>query len=414
MSIGFYLIVFLCVLVFIFGLYFHNGDWLNPLTANVFLITGTFTIASYLAVLSFTELNEVSAEHINYVFFISSLYLVFILAGYSLRRNLVRIFIYHWFDVFASNKETHKSTIFYITALLLFSVLSYMALMYSSGVGLLWIQDTRSAYQLHRSGVGHWWLIYQWLLMAAFLKILFLTRVKRLPYKWLILYSLFFMIGMYFSGSKSSVLSVFIVSFLYAHYFIKKISITFASLVAIIIIMIFLLLLVTSGAYESIIMAPAYFIDYFYNAAEMLYRFEEIGFRYGEGWLTSLWFYVPRGFYSEKPYEYGLTLIHKILFPGMAEQGATPGIISWALSYLDFGVIGVALEGFIVGSFQRAIYVKFLERKNIGLFIIMVSSCYVGMFSYATPVIYIAIAVILNGFIKLRISSQLSLTQGVK
>jgi oligosaccharide repeat unit polymerase len=413
MHIGFYLIIFLCISVFIFGIYIHDGEWLNPLTASVLLTTGVFTILSYVVGVFFLESGEVDVDYINYVLFISSVYLTFIFIGYALRNNIINIYIYRGLAIFESKRDVRKSK-FFIGFMLLLSILSYVALMYASGVGLLWIKDTRSAYQLHRSGVGHWWLIYQWLLMAAFLGILFLKRRQRISYKWLLSYSLFIMAGMYLSGSKSAVLSVFIISVLYAHYFIKKISLTLATLSVVLIVMWFILLLVISGSYENIFMAPAYFVDYFYNAVELINRFDEVGFRYGEGWLTSLWFYVPRGFYLEKPYEYGLTLIHKILFPGMTEQGATPGFSPWALSYLDFGLIGVALEGFLIGSFQRAIYMRFLEQKNIGLFILMVSACYTVIFSYATPIIYLIIALILNGFFNFRVSRLIALDRDVQ
>ena len=128
-------------------------------------------------------------------------------------------------------------------------------------------------------------------------------------------------------------------------------------------------------------------------------QIEEIGHRFGEGYLTSLWFYVPRALFQDKPFEYGVTLIHQSLFPGMAEQSFTPGILPWGLSYLDFGVFGVAIEGLLIGSFQRAVYLRFMMQKSMVMFIIMISTCYVPVFVYATLPIYLLIALLL-GFLK--------------
>ena len=69
--------------------------------------------------------------------------------------------------------------------------------------------------------------------------------------------------------------------------------------------------LVISGLYDNVAAAGAYFVDYFYFAAYFLSRIDEIGHRFGEGWFTSFWFYVPQAVFLDKPFEYGLTLIHQ-------------------------------------------------------------------------------------------------------
>jgi hypothetical protein len=93
----------------------------------------------------------------------------------------------------------------------------------------------------------------------------------------------------------------------------------------------------------------------------------------------------------------------------MAEQSFTPGILPWALSYLDFGVVGVTIEGFIIGSFQRAVYVRFIMKKNMAMFAIMISACYAPVFVYATPIIYLIIGLLLS-YLKNRFPSKISLS----
>lgn len=394
---SFYFLMLLCVYVFIKGRRLHKGDWINPLSATVLLTIGVFTVVSYFTVLAFVEPDANAGEYFGNVLWTSSVYLFAIYVGYSLRENPARLFIYRLLSIFNSRQEPKNTSVNLIVALLMGAALSYVALMVTSGVGLLWITDTRTAYQLHRAGVGHWWLIYQWLLMAAFVMTLFLRRNEPLSYLRLFLYTSIFAILSYFSGSKAAVLAVLVIAILYLHYFVRKISLAMASLAVLSAIILFFTHLVTSGVYESAGAAVAYFVDYFYVTAEFFSRMDEIGHRFGEGWLTSFWFYVPRAVFPDKPFEYGVVLINQVLFPGMAEQGATPGIEPWALSYLDFGVIGVAFEGFLIGSFQRAVYMRFMAQKNnIAMFIIFISACYIPVLAYATPILYLTIALFLG------------------
>jgi len=92
-------------------------------------------------------------------------------------------------------------------------------------------------------------------------------------------------------------------------------------------------------------------------------------FRYGVASLSDLWFYVPRVLYPAKPFEYGLSLIYQILFPGMTELGHTPGILPWSLAYLDFGVLGVFVCGVFSGFLKRLSYDFFL-RVRIPFFLL--------------------------------------------
>jgi oligosaccharide repeat unit polymerase len=396
LKLAVFVLLSLCLFIFIRGKRLHCGDWLNPLSATLFLTIGLFTLGSLVAALEFADADDQTGRAFAWVIWVSSIHLVAIYLGYTTKSNPVRHFLYLSLSVFSSNFKTPIKSYSVIILFLFAALLSYIALMVTSGVGLLWITDTRTAYQLNRVGAGHWWLIYQWLIMAAFFLSLFGHRQKLLsPFK-LFLMTLIFATLLYFSGSKGSVMSTLLLAFLYLHYFLKKISITKAFFTILGAIVIFLAQLVISGSYENLTGAFAYFVDYFYTTAQFMAQIDDIGYRYGQGWLSSLWFYVPRALFQDKPYEYGLTLIHQVLFPGMAEQSYTPGILFWSLSYLDFGVLGVAIEGFIIGSFQRAVFVRFLMNKNVATFVLLISVCYVPVFPYSTPIIYITIALLLG------------------
>jgi hypothetical protein len=163
-------------------------------------------------------------------------------------------------------------------------------------------------------------------------------------------------------------------------------------------------LLVAQGAYADLLEALDYFKDYVATTASFLGRFDEFGFRFGSASLSDLWFYVPRSIYPAKPFEYGLSLIHQVLFPGMAELGNTPGILPWALPYLDFGTFGVFASGVIGGMFKRLAYEFFLERRNsIFAFVLVMQLALFPIFIYANLPLSILIAFLLARYARLRI-----------
>lgn len=393
---SFYALLLLCVGVFVLARRMHGGDWLNPMSAFVFLTIGVFTGISYLSVIAFSDQDAAAQPFFGATLQMSFIYLLTTCFGYSWTGNPVRRLASRFLRRIIPSRQPSRVRRPFVAALLAGAALSFALLMVSSGVGTLWLTDTREAYQLYRRGVGHWWLMYQWFVMAAFFAMLALRRDVPPTHGRLLATTVVFAALLYFSGSKSAVLSVLIVAMLYAHYFIAPIRASSALLFAVLAVTLFLVQLVVAGVYGDLISAGTYFVDYFFYGAEFLSRSDEIGHRYGAGWLSSLWFYVPRALYPGKPYEYGLTLIHQKLFPGMAEDGTTPGMMVWALSYLDFGAFGVAMEGFVLGSFQRAVFLNFRRRRGIAMFTVLLSACYVPIFPYATPVLYLTIASLLG------------------
>jgi oligosaccharide repeat unit polymerase len=258
-----------------------------------------------------------------------------------------------------------------IWALLLF-VPSYVALMVASGAGLLWVTSTREAYQFHRAGVGVLWAMSESLLMMSFCGFLIRqqTRVR------VMLCCFCFAGAAYFLGSKGYMLIYFVLGLFYIQHRLKPLSAIALSLAALSAVSLHFGLQALQGTASDVQDAILYF-DYFSNTAMFLKHFGEFGHTWGGTLLGDLWFYVPRFLYRAKPFAYGSALIMDHFNPGMAELGGTPGVLSWAGSYLDFGVIGVILQGFFVGFTLKAGYELFLG-SNAAVTLIVFSQIVLG------------------------------------
>lgn len=116
---------------------------------------------------------------------------------------------------------------------------------------------------------------------------------------------------------------------------------------------------------------------------------------------------MPRALYPDKPYEYGMTLIHQVLFPKMAETGNTPGILGWAMSYLDFGIAGVFASGFWGGIWQRVAYEHFLNhRQSFFAFLFMMQFSLWAPLPFATIEITIVLALVLSLYFRLVLGNR--------
>ncbi len=280
-------------------------------------------------------------------------------------------------------------------------LLAFVALMVASGAGTLWITNPRMAYQNFRSGSGLLFLLVQWISISGLLIFLFgraqniLSSLKAL--------AIYVPIAS-FTGSKAAIISGLVLWSSFCNFSIRRIPVVWFLAAIALFVPLMLSLLVAQGAYGDLFEALDYFKDYVATTATFLGRFDEFGLRYGTASLSDLWFYVPRSIYPAKPIEYGLTLIHKVLFPGMAELGHTPGILPWSLSYLDFGTLGVFVSGVIGGLVKRLAYEYFLERSNsIFAFVLVMQLALFPIFIYANLPLSILIAFLLARYARLRI-----------
>jgi len=285
--------------------------------------------------------------------------------------------------------------------LIMIALILFFLLMQGSGAGMLWITDPRQAYQSYRMGVGLNFVMVQWALLLSLVYYLWARKPRLVG---VVFWVFVFSFAAYFTGSKASILSGVVVAGVYYYYCVRTIPTVLILSAPFLLIGVFLLLLLFQGSYSDFSSAISYFKDYTQTTATFLVRFDEFGLHWGSGMLSDLWFYVPRTLYPDKPFEYGVILIHKVLFPGAAAQGHTPGVLPWALSYLDFGVVGVFFSGLLSGFISRGAYESFLaNRSNILAFILMIQLAILPVFIYATLPMIIVIAVFLALFMRKKI-----------
>lgn len=335
---------------------------LNPLTMFAVTEIGLFTIFSGIVAVSIADSGDIPAAMIDTasisLIYLGATTLPFFFRGAGLSNLFGKgMGLLKLSSDSLARRFSHTKFIILLSA----TAVSFIALAYLGGGGLLWLTDTREAYQNHRAGAGPFFALTQWLLTFALLYQIWTRKPRSLK---LILILFLFCFAMYFLGSKNNILTLLVIGIAYYNFYVKRISP--ATLLALIVLMVLTVLglLIIQGSYSSLLEGLLYFQDYFNTTAQFISRFDEFGFRYGQGWLSSLWFYVPRGLYSDKPYEYGFTLIHEVLFPGAAELGHTPGLLSWSLAYLDYGVVGVLVYGLVFGIWQKMAYEYFLGHKR--------------------------------------------------
>jgi oligosaccharide repeat unit polymerase len=268
------------------------------------------------------------------------------------------------------------------TSLLAGAALSFAALAVAGGGRSLWLRDPRSAYLFYRQGAGQFWLLMGWFLITALLYYIWSRRPRGLH---LVAVAALFVVPAYFTGSKAVILSVLVLCLTYYNFLIRPLPTPTLVAAGITVPLAFVALLFLQGSFSSAAEVGKYF-EHFDVTAQFLSRFDEFGFQYGRGWLSTFWFYVPRALYPDKPLEYGFTLLQKRLYPGAFEAGYAPGFLSWSLDYLDFGVIGVFLGGAATGLLKRAAYENFLaNRQNMVAFLMMMQLSLWAVLSFMTP-----------------------------
>jgi len=285
------------------------------------------------------------------------------------------------------------------TLLLILAVGTFVALAVFGGGGTLWLTNTREAYISYRAGVGVFFALTHWLVSFALLYYLWARRPQGLN---LILVLASFCAAAYFLGSKYNILTLVLIGIFYYNFKVKHIPFLVLVWSTPVMLLGLIGLLVAYGSYGEIIQAIVYFRDYFDTTTRMIARFDEFGFYYGRGWLSSFWAYVPRGIYPDKPFEYGQGLIHQVLFPGAAARGHTAGLLRWSLAYLDFGVVGVFAYGLWNGIWQRMTYEYFLRnRHEFFAFVFMMQFAIWPIFTFAPLALLIVLSIGQSIFLRL-------------
>lgn len=375
---------------------------LNPLTFFSIIQMGLITLTSGLIAYRYLPWADYPPEALTETALVALAYLAGNIAAYLFLGHFpVRLFgwlmgVLH----LGSERIATRFSVFKFLVLLGCAAGSFAALAVVGGGGMRWLTDTREVYITHRAGAGPFFAAMHWFLVFALLYYLWARRPRGIR---LIVVTCLFALAAYFSGSKNNILTMLVIGVVYYNFCVRQIPLIGYLVFMGIILSLFSRLLVIHGMQGNVIEAfGSYFLDYFHTTAQFLWRFDEFGYRYGSASVSELWFYVPRGLFPAKPYEYGLTLVHQVLFPGMAETGNTPGILTWATAYLDFGVFGVFVSGILSGFWQRAAFEYFLKRRQSFIaFLLMMQFALLAPLPFATAGMTFMLAIGLGIYFRL-------------
>lgn len=196
----------------------------------------------------------------------------------------------------------------FTVALLAGAGLFFGLLIQDSSAGLMWLNDSRTAYMFGRSGTGHWYVLSQTCLLLAYLTWLYYGRPKNRIV--LLGGTLACVAAMSYFGSKAAMVAVIVSGGVYFNYFVRTFSWGEIALAAGFGVPVVLVSPWLQGNFDSLKETLQYY-DYFDNAARYVGRDDQFRPQYGGSFLSSLWEYVPRGLVPDKPYVYGTIAVNE-------------------------------------------------------------------------------------------------------
>jgi oligosaccharide repeat unit polymerase len=261
----------------------------------------------------------------------------------------------------------------------------------SSSFGIInWLKNPREGYQYHRTGLGYLYLFSIVTLSTSFTLMTLSTKKS----KSIISVSLCYIFMAYFMGSKGYILlltqyALTVLWFVRYKYLNRLIMIFIPLAFSIMLLNFFITAKVDSVDFNE---ALSYFDHYQHSA----WYFEEyfkgnIPLYNGEILLSSFWGYLPRAFFENKPFVYGITTINELFWPGFAEATNTPAFGGVVDSFVDFGVFGVVFYSlFNVGTIFSTI-LTYLLYKNVKKENIMQNPKYFYLFMwFFTPALVVS------------------------
>lgn len=339
------------------------GGPLNPLTIFAIKEGLIFTVFSGVVAIFVDPFQQIRPDAAVHAAALASVFMAGVVAAFLGRATLARrayggllAMLYLDSPLYARRFAGVRAVFLVLTAAVAMAALAVVG-----GGGMLWLTESRTAYQFFRSGAGPFFSAYEWALNFALLYVLWSVRPRLTGTSITVL---FFAGLMYFSGSKSFVLLTLVIGVSYYHFFVRRIPAIALALVFPLLAVGALGLQLAQGTAQDLLGTVLYFRDYFAFSAIFLERFDEFQHTYGATALSDLWSFVPRGLYPSKPYVYGVIGILDVLSPGLAERGHTAGILPWTAAYLDLGTLGVFLSGFFAGLVRRVAFEHFLEHRS--------------------------------------------------
>ncbi len=300
----------------------------------------------------FTQNDSLSADFKKYIFFLVSLQVIYIF----LNLFFIRIFKLHKkyeknkTELVLNNKKALKYCAFFCYSFFLIWVF------YTQGLSII---DPRRAYIELRVGAGYLW-VFGMLSSSLFLCVKIASKNLK------IFETIFHFFIIYTYGSKGLLLASttalllsrdfkqsFVKSRIYS--LIKK----YRKIIYIIILISFIVIFLRLYGYSFSIIGSKEilkFTSYFSsinNANRAINSREELSEIIGKIHITSLWNYIPRSIFPNKPFAYGNVLINEHFFPGLSELGHTAPFGPYIRDYL------IGIWGYFPAVFNFT---------NIGLF----------------------------------------------
>lgn len=350
MEIFFSLNIFLAVVVLFWPAWFSRFmiglGWVNPLTILLALMIPVHVMKLFGGPLVLLEDGLFDSGY-QFAVLMSNIYTVAQMVSVVIFYRLFRLTRFDrylpWRSVDLRPVELRRGA----RACFAVFVLSFLFLA-SAEFGLInWLANPREGYQLYRTGQGHWYALAVSFLSVSYL-LSFLARPRPGP---LLASTVIHLAGAYLLGSKGNMLALFgsalvFLWFLRWRHLGKLLLLGTPLIFAMLLVNLYLAL---SDGFD--LQAVFEYFDYYLNAAYyyQAYLAGRVDLFWGEVALTSIWGYVPRAIWPDKPVVYGILLVNEIFYPGQAEQTNTPAFGGAVEQFADFGLLGLLFFG-IFGS----------------------------------------------------------------
>lgn len=301
--------------------------------------------------------------HINTDFLIL-LYLISVLFG-----TVIMHVLYNRFNSTRLVAKTNLNVIKYIEPYLCFISALCAAMLFTRFIEYPFsFTGFRQFYHETRASNGMGLYFY---ILGICLPLLVLVSFIESNYKRAIVY--FFL--MVFLGKKQVFFTAALFCFAYLDLFSNKpLSRGIGYLILFIMFMIIVQVLFSTADFPLLILVANYF-DYYINLSHVLNWLDEHEYLfYGRILLSSLWFFIPRVLYADKPVNYGGTLIHEQVFPAELAVGYTPGTFAQIIEPVaDFGVGFMVLMAVFKGMLFSFMYNYLRKSRTLMIFVLYIS-----------------------------------------
>jgi hypothetical protein len=227
---------------------------------------------------------------------------------------------------------------------LILFIVTFLYLMQRTGGVVDWVNNIRESYMAKRDGNG---VFFATALSFLSLAIFFRVSICKSRSQIVLTGIAFTLIGSLF-GTKGFLLQILV--FIIVIYLIRypRYALSKFCIILPIILLVLVLNFFNGIAGFNYLVIVEYF-NYYYNAAIFYtdYLTGSIELFQGKILASSLWHYVPRNIFPDKPYVYGVLYVVEHYYPGGPASGNTPAFLGQVSRFADFGYPGFLLLSFL-------------------------------------------------------------------